>query len=340
MIRLEVVSGQDAGRVLESRGDIVRIGRAAGNDLVLSEFHVSGEHATIVFSGETYVVRDLQSTNGTRVRRGGRVIEVAEAAGREVALESGDELLVGDVQEPVPVHVDVGDEADDARIVSKRQIDEIERVEQEVGADRAVLQKLYEAQKKIGAALELEQVIDAVAEQVFAFLARATHVTIALREEDDAGGRTRRRGTCRSRRACATAAKGPRRSRSRAACSRRSSRSAAAVLAADARREVGETASIMGAQILSTIGVPLWHGDEIIGVHPGRQPRGAAGCSRETDLDVSRCSRQTASLAFDHARLFRRLRVAEERLRKREPVPQAARGEAPLRRASSARRRR
>jgi hypothetical protein len=40
----------------------------------------------------------------------------------------------------------------------------------------------------------------------------------------------------------------------------------AAVLAADAMREVGETASIMGAKILSTMGVPLWKGEEILGV--------------------------------------------------------------------------
>ena len=59
----------------------------------------------------------------------------------------------------------------------------------------------------------------------------------------------------------------------------------AAVLAADAKRDVGETASIMGAQIESTIGVPLWHGDEeIIGVLQVDN-RDASGVFRERDLD-------------------------------------------------------
>ena len=40
----------------------------------------------------------------------------------------------------------------------------------------------------------------------------------------------------------------------------------AAFLAADAPKDVGESESLMGASIRSTIGVPLWRGDEILGV--------------------------------------------------------------------------
>ena len=39
----------------------------------------------------------------------------------------------------------------------------------------------------------------------------------------------------------------------------------AAVLAADAPAEVG-SASLLGAQIRSTLGIPLWKGDEILGI--------------------------------------------------------------------------
>ena len=85
----------------------------------------------------------------------------------------------------------------------------------------------------------------------------------------------------------------------------------AAVLAADAKRDVGETASIMGAQIQSTIGVPLWMGDEILGVLQVDN-RDASGVFRERDLDVLALLGQSASQAFAHARLVARLRAAEE----------------------------
>ena len=56
------------------------------------------------------------------------------------------------------------------------------RVEQAV--DRDLLQQLYAGQKEISGAIDLDEVIDKVADRVFTFLGRATHVTVALREEE------------------------------------------------------------------------------------------------------------------------------------------------------------
>ncbi|MBX3275335.1 MAG: sigma 54-interacting transcriptional regulator [Sandaracinaceae bacterium] len=308
MIRLEIVEGQDAGRRLESNEDVVRIGRSDVNDLVLSEWHVSGEHASIVLSGETYVVRDLQSTNGTRVIRAGHAIDVTDDDERELDLEDADVLALGDAERPVRILVQIGDEPDDARIVSLRKVDDLSKVEETVGADRAVLSALYEAQKAIGACIDLGDVIETVSRQVFRFLSRATHVTIALREQDGKSRKSARYVPVGTRvRGGADAEAVPiTRSVFRKVVAER-----AAVLAADAKRDVGETASIMGAQIQSTIGVPLWHGDEILGVLQVDN-RDASGVFRERDLDVLALLGQSASQAFAHARLVARLRAAEE----------------------------
>ncbi len=309
MIRLEVVEGQDAGRRLESNEDVVRIGRSDVNDLVLPEWHVSGEHAAIVLTGETYYVRDLQSTNGTRVIRAGQTVDVTDDEEREVELRDADVLVLGDVERPVRILVHVGDEPDDARIVSFRKVDDLAKVEEAVGADRAVLTSLYEAQKAIGGCIDLDDVIETVSRQVFKFLSRATHVTIALREQDAGKGRRTARyvpvGT-RVRGGADADAVPITRSVFRKVVAER-----AAVLAADAKRDVGETASIMGAQIQSTIGVPLWHGEEILGVLQVDN-RDASGVFRERDLDVLCLLGQSASQAFAHARLVARLRAAEE----------------------------
>ncbi|MBX7191744.1 MAG: sigma 54-interacting transcriptional regulator [Sandaracinaceae bacterium] len=312
MIRVEVVEGQEKGRKLESRADFLRIGRGEGNELMLPEWHVSGEHAAIVLAGDHYVVRDLQSTNGTRVLRGGEILDVGKSTGREVALRDEDVLLLGDAERPVRVHVRLEDDVDDARIVTVRRVAELGRVEADLGSDAQGLHALYEAQKDIAGTLEVEELVDVVAKRVFALVSRATHLTIALREDDDGPRRSARYvpiGT-RVRSGRTSDAIAITRSVFRKVVQER-----AAVLAADARKDVGETASIMGAQIHSTIGVPLWQGEDIVGVLQVDNREGT-GVFRERDLDVAALLAQSASQAFSHARLYQRLRVAEERERK------------------------
>ena len=64
MVRLEVISGDDAGLVVERDVDVLRIGRAADSHVPLTAHHVSGTHASVVFCAEGHVVRDHHSTNG------------------------------------------------------------------------------------------------------------------------------------------------------------------------------------------------------------------------------------------------------------------------------------
>ena len=312
MIRVEVVEGQDKGKTLESRADFLRIGRGDTADLAVSEWHVSGEHAAIVLAGDHYVVRDLQSTNGTRVLRGGEMLDVAKSTGREVALRDEDILLLGDAERPVRVQVRLEEDVDDARIVTVRRVTELGRLEADLGSDAQVLHALYDAQKEIAGTLEVDELVDVVAKRVFALVSRATHLTIALREDDDGPRRSARYvpiGT-RVRSGRTSDAIAITRSVFRKVVQER-----AAVLAADARKDVGETASIMGAQIHSTIGVPLWQGEDIVGVLQVDNREGT-GVFRERDLDVAALLAQSASQAFSHARLYQRLRIAEERERK------------------------
>jgi Nif-specific regulatory protein len=89
----------------------------------------------------------------------------------------------------------------------------------------------------------------------------------------------------------------------------------AAVVAADAPSEVGHSESLMGASIRSTLGLPLWKGDEILGVVQVDN-RESAGVFTSGDLEVMAVLAHNASLAVDNARLVKRLRAAEDRLKK------------------------
>ena len=68
--------------------DPVRIGRAPESEIPLTDSTVSRRHAEIVRDGDAWVIRDLGSSNGTKVNGAGVVEQI---------LEDGDEIRVGSV---------------------------------------------------------------------------------------------------------------------------------------------------------------------------------------------------------------------------------------------------
>jgi SARP family transcriptional regulator, regulator of embCAB operon len=69
-------------------GPVTRIGRNSDNDIVLSDVKVSRHHAVITASGTAFVITDLGSVNGVRVR--GQRIE------HSAALFAGDRIRIGE----------------------------------------------------------------------------------------------------------------------------------------------------------------------------------------------------------------------------------------------------
>src|SRR5580698_1747471 len=192
MIRLEVTQGLARGSRHESTAGLIRLGRAAGNDVVLPDEHVSGEHASIVSGDASYLLRDLRSTNGTAVVRGERRIELDEGNGRQVTLEAGDVVELGQGETVVRLVITLAEtahEASGAHVLAVRNIDELGRAESTVERDASRLRGLYDAQKHIGSAEHLNGVVQAICDGALALVPGATHVTIVLREDgDDAGG--------------------------------------------------------------------------------------------------------------------------------------------------------
>ncbi|MGH7327673.1 MAG: GAF domain-containing protein, partial [Polyangiaceae bacterium] len=309
MLKLEVIRGELAGRAFELTTDATHIGRADGNELLLPDEIVSSDHARVVTTvAGSYVLHDQKSTNGTSVTRKGA--RVAIDSQKSFELQSGDVVELGSGEKSVQLAVTIAPDAEDAHVVAVKPISQLEaakRAEQGSG-----LRALYEVQTKIGAAEGLDEVVQAISEAMLELVPRATHVTVILREDDAHGAAsyvpimTRVRGQN-------DPASGPipiTRSVFRKVVSER-----AAVLAADAPQEVGQSESMIGAHIRSTLGVPLWRGDEILGVIQ-IDNRESTGVFTSGDLDLAGLLAHNASLAVANARLVKRLRAAEERLRK------------------------
>jgi DNA-binding NtrC family response regulator len=63
--KLVVTKGAQRGTEFVISGDVIRVGKATENDLVIADETVSRVHFEIVRDGKGYLVRDLNSTNGT-----------------------------------------------------------------------------------------------------------------------------------------------------------------------------------------------------------------------------------------------------------------------------------
>jgi transcriptional regulator with GAF, ATPase, and Fis domain len=322
VIVLEILHGTASQRVHRvfatgAAGGTVTIGRSPTSTIIITDFHLSGDHAQITQVGEHFVFRDLRSTNGSAIERDGRRLAVDAAARWELALVDGDLLLLGNPADPVQVSVRIGDEADDElgdRLIASRSIMDLPAVADQIEGSPADALRVYKALQPLGTRLEPAAVIEACVAATFELLPRATHVAVLLRSEADkdrfalAVSRSLDRGPAHEPR---TAGADP--VRASRAVLRRVLSDRAAVLTANAQ-EALSSESILGGQILSILAVPLWRGEDIIGLIQADN-RASAGMFVEGDLEVALLLAAQASLAIDNATLVQRLKIAEERAR-------------------------
>jgi transcriptional regulator with GAF, ATPase, and Fis domain len=293
----------------------VTLGRSPASTVVITDFHLSGDHAQITQVGEHFVFRDLRSTNGSAVEREGRRIAVDASARWELALVDGDVLLLGNPHDPVRVAVHIGDESEEDlgdRLIASRSIMDLAAATVQLEVSPAEAARVYKALQPLGGRLEPSEVIEATVNATFELLPRATHVAILLRSETDKDrfALAVSRPSAAVKAATIGAADPVRASR---AVLRRVLADRAAVLTANAQ-EALSSESILGGQILSILAVPLWRGDDIIGLIQADN-RASIGMFVEGDLEVALLLAAQASLAIDNATLVQRLKVAEERAR-------------------------
>jgi transcriptional regulator with GAF, ATPase, and Fis domain len=84
--KLLIVSGAKQGEEVLINKDSFTMGASAHNDLVVDDHTVSGNHCEIVLLPEGFLIRDLQSTNGTYIQN----VRITEAF-----LEEGTEFRIG-----------------------------------------------------------------------------------------------------------------------------------------------------------------------------------------------------------------------------------------------------
>jgi Nif-specific regulatory protein len=304
MIILEVLSGQSHGSKFELDASVATIGRAPTNQVVLADYHLSGEHGQIFREDDRYIYRDLRSTNGSRIQRDGSEVTVDGAERWEHPLRDGDRLLLGNPAEPVVLlcHVKLEEPRLREEIIAKRALSELSEVQGRIERESAAA--LFKVAKRLGRrGLDLNAVFEGIAESAFELVPKVTHIAIDLADEPDG-----RLNTVFMR---ARERTGDRFHVSRSVV-RRVQRDKIAVLMADVELQAS---SPQTRQMESgVLGVPLWDGEAIRGVLQVDARSGKA-ILLESDMDMMTALAGLATLAIENARLVQRLKLAEEKLR-------------------------
>ncbi len=291
--------------------DIVLIGRGAQADLVLEENFVAARHAQLVISQSEVNVLNLSGRAASRVLRGDEVIELGETS---VELLARDRLELGMAAGPtVVLNVLIGAEDEPAHVVDLRSLADV--VGAHTSRQDAALKELLTVQSRIGEADDLDGVLCRVADAALDLVPRATHVTLVLRDEttktDKLGSYVPVLTRVRGNDGRGTTPSSPvqiTRSVFRKVVEER-----AFVLAADTENAGLASESFLGASIMSTIGVPLFKGEKIVGVIQV-DARESQAPFDSTDVDALGVLAANASLAVANARLISQLESAERRL--------------------------
>jgi len=317
-VAIEVLSGGAVGRVFRLDADVIRIGRHGANDVAIPDAHVSAQHARLLVGSDQVVVEDLGSSNGTCLVRGSQRIELGARNERCVVLDA-DELQLGENgPNATRLRLRIEPDRETGQVLAVKPVSELAR--DNVTLDEAPrLRVLLGALRQIGAAEELEKVAAAVAEAALTLVPRATHAAVLLRDESLPASETVTHGLT-PRALCvrdATGALGapaepfaiPR------SILRKVMRERAAVLVADAPAEDMSSESLLGASIYSTMGIPLWRSNEVLGVLQV-DSRGAPALFGAPDVDALSVLSAHASLAISKARLIRELASKQQELKK------------------------
>ena len=313
MIRLEIRAGGPTGGAFEIVHDVVLIGSAPTNHVVLNGVEVEPEHARLLVVPTGVLLESLAVEHSTaRIREGIRT-PTHDGNNFKVTLREGDLIELGSGESATVLKLtSVPAAAPEPHVVALRRIDDVLQAKSRP-LDSQRLNLVLSAQRKIAGETSLDAVLAAVTVSALELTPGATHATLVLRSDDESNDYlpvlTRVRdpaGTIVEPKQAVPVS----RSVFRKVVAER-----ATVLAADAAGEVGASESLLGASIRSTLGVPLFKGDELLGVLQVDN-RSAPAMLSHDDVETLSLLGTSASLALANARLINRLQTAEAKLRK------------------------
>jgi Nif-specific regulatory protein len=305
------VSGDDPRIVRTPTAEAIDIGRSNDNSVCIPDSRISGHHAVINQRKGSYWYRDLQSTNGSLHLRGDTKTIVDGEGTVDVCLAHGDVLFLGDVDDPIVLYVTIEDAptpalAPEGTIVAQRSMDDAADLQDILLRDGPATQggDILRLLRTIGGEADVEVVFEHVAEHLLNALPLAQTVVLVTVGKESAAWRVDRKGGATPVQVDDEPPPYPR------GLVQEAINQSQAILAADDTPTDTEH-SLARFNAVDALAVPLNQGAQSLGalVVLGQAGLGTAALDRVVALayQVAGC--------FSNARLVRRLRGLERRLR-------------------------
>lgn len=304
-----------------TEGMVFSVGRDKGCEIVIDADHVSSSHGEFVYHRDRLYFRDLRSTNGTVLRRGGSLITLGEANAWAMQLRHQDTLLLGNPDEAVHIRVELNDMRtqrfkldSEQSVLAVTHLHSVHALEGELALDPRRATRLYSASKLLKSSLDLHEVCMSSCAAIFELLSLATNITVLLDQNpmspsEDKESDHKKFVPFLSLNRDGEQGVGERPSKQVVALV---FEQRAGVVVCDTE-DINPSQSIVRAQIRSVMAAPLAVADQIVGLIQVDN-RAASGGFTQDDLEALLVLTQQMALSIQNARLFQRVSVAERRL--------------------------
>jgi K+-sensing histidine kinase KdpD len=284
MVAIRIAKGPQSGQSFEFRARVVSVGRSAANSLPIDDEFVSSEHGRISVENGHCIYRDLNSTNGTLVRRGEREWQLGKDS-PEIELADGDKIILGGTELEVSISAP-------ETVVASTDLGTLTDTDAAVLTDRDRLLAIYEMERTIHRELDPsrlgERVLGAVLE-AFPAAESAAIGSIDAETHEITGvvsSAARGRTTMPISKSMAHKAVEERR----------------AICFQDAQAALDGAKSVVMSGVRCAMCAPLWTGTEMRGVLQVASTKGPDSFS-EGDLDLFTVFANRAAIALANAEL-------------------------------------
>ena len=163
-LRIEVRRGDEVAPGIEPDGDVVRIGRAEGNDVRVDAGGVAAFHALLLRHDDEVLLQDLGGGE-TAIRRSGELLPLGEQESRRKLLP-GDVIVLGAAEGtpggPALLRIVLEPDDDAPRVVQVRAIESLPQAKDASLGGDPTLRAIWEVQRAVGAGTNLQDVLAAV----------------------------------------------------------------------------------------------------------------------------------------------------------------------------------
>ncbi|MEM7405476.1 MAG: EAL domain-containing protein [Pseudomonadota bacterium] len=285
---------------------VIRVGRDDANDVVNADRRLSAFHCELRAESDGWVLIDTGSSNGTWVRRGGRLISIDQRHDYQLPIRPDDEIILGDARDGVKLVIrlesGIGGVVERPVAVSEQltlQPDSLDELS--ATFDRSALLALHQHSTQVSRSDTEESLLRNFADCALDLFHQATHISVHMRASEsrpdeptflrDRHGHTRHLPISRSVRALVL-------------------ERGHAVAFLDSDDSLGDADSLRSDDVRAGMCVPIMRGDEVTGFTQVDCRGQLLGAFQRRDLEVFAVLTQQFALAVENLKLTQVLRSA------------------------------